>query len=56
MVSPGPSLLEAEQLQLSQPFLIGEVLQPRIIFVAPFLLINPENPWKCQFLIDPTIH
>lgn len=21
-----------------------------------FLLRNPENPWKCQFLLDPTIH
>ena len=27
-VSPQPSLLQAEQPQLSQPFLIGEVLQP----------------------------
>ncbi|KAK4818202.1 hypothetical protein QYF61_008586 [Mycteria americana] len=27
-VSPQPSLLQAEQLQLSQPVLIGEVLQP----------------------------
>ncbi|KAK4827886.1 hypothetical protein QYF61_022309, partial [Mycteria americana] len=27
-VSPGASLLQAEQPQLSQPFLIGEVLQP----------------------------
>jgi len=27
-VSPQPSLLQAEQPQLSQPVLIGEVLQP----------------------------
>jgi len=27
-VSPQPSLLRAEQPQLSQPFLTGEVLQP----------------------------
>ncbi|KAK4816270.1 hypothetical protein QYF61_014342 [Mycteria americana] len=33
-VSPEPSLLQAEQPQLSQPVLIGEVLQPQIIFMA----------------------
>ncbi|KAK4816767.1 hypothetical protein QYF61_022765 [Mycteria americana] len=34
-VSPEPSLLQAEQPQLSQPFLIGEVLQPSHHFCGP---------------------
>ncbi|KAK4827897.1 hypothetical protein QYF61_022320 [Mycteria americana] len=34
-VSPGASLLQAEQPQLSQPFFIGEVLQPSDLFCSP---------------------
>ena len=34
-VSPEPSLLQAEQLQLSQPFFAGEAFQPSGHFHGP---------------------
>jgi len=39
MVSPEPSLLQAEQPQLSQPFLIRGVLQPSNHFCGPPLVL-----------------
>ena len=45
-VSPGPSLLQAEQPQLSQPFLVAEVFQPSDHLCAP-----PLNPLQQLYVL-----
>jgi len=46
-VSPEPSLLQAEQPQLSQPVLVRRCSIPWIIFCGPFSGCTPTGPCLC---------
>ena len=57
-VSPAPSLLQAEQPQLSQPFLTGDMFHPSDHFCGPVtakssLLSNEHRPASQKHLEGP---